>query len=75
MKKKTGLFGKHVEVIGGVFGGYKGLVLDGYNSGVEMLYIVEIEELDLQTIIQEKYVSLIVRPTNIANIEYSVGIL
>ncbi|CUB09192.1 hypothetical protein BN2127_JRS1_00976 [Bacillus cereus] len=65
MKKKTELFGKHVEVNGGVFAGHKGLVLDGYNSGVEMLYIVEIDALDLQTIIQEKHVSPIDRPTNI----------
>lgn len=65
MKKKKELFGKHVEVNGGVFAGHKGLVLDGYNSGVEMLYIVEIDALDLQTIIQEKHVSHIDRPTNI----------
>ncbi|PGZ29520.1 hypothetical protein COE50_22155 [Bacillus anthracis] len=57
MKKKTDLFGKPVEITGGLFKGFRGMVLEGYNSGVEMLYITEIEELDLQTIIQEKYVS------------------
>lgn len=65
MKKKTELFGKHVEVIGGIFSGHKGFVHDGYNSGVEMLYIVSIDALDLQTIIQEKNVSPIDSPINI----------
>ncbi|MDF9638853.1 MULTISPECIES: hypothetical protein [Bacillus cereus group] len=59
MKKKTDLFGKPVEIIGGIFKGHRGFIHDGYNSGVEMLYIVEIEALDLQTIIQEKNVKLI----------------
>ncbi|PGM50867.1 hypothetical protein [Bacillus thuringiensis] len=56
MKKKTDLFGKNVEIIGGIFEGHRGFVHNGYNSGVEMLYIVYIEALDIQTIIQEKNV-------------------
>lgn len=60
MKKKTELFGKHVEITGGIFEGHRGLVHDGYNSLVEMLYIVEIDALGLQTIIQEKNVRPIV---------------
>lgn len=65
MKKKTELFGKHVEITGGQFKGHRALVHDGYNSMVEMLYIVEIPALDLQTIIQEKNVSPILYPTNV----------